>query len=693
VGYRITVDVGGTFTDVVLTDEDGRVSVGKSSTTPARAFDGIRGGLEVIGSERGVSVDDLLSGAELFVYSTTRATNAIVEQKTARTAILVTEGFPDVLVLREGGKVNAFDYTTPYPAPYVPRRLTFEVPERVDAQGAVVTELDEAAVRRIAERLKALRIEAVAVCLLWSIVNPDHERRVGEILAAELPDVAVTLSHELSPTLREYRRASTTAIDASLKPLMGGHLRQVADDLSAAGFRGELLAATSFGGVMHIEDLAERPVYSAKSGPALAPVAGKIYGEAELGARDVVVCDMGGTSFDVSLVRDGVVNFTRATWLGGEFTGHLVANSSVDVRSIGAGGGSIAWIDAGGLLRVGPRSAGAQPGPACYGRGGSEPTVTDAAVVLGYLDPERFLGGRMGLDTDAAAAVVGALGERLGLSLEEAASAILTVANEHMVAAIAEITVNEGVDPRESLLLAGGGAAGLTIGQIAAEFGCRQVLIPRTAGALSAMGGQFSDVVAEFTATHTTDTNRFDFAGVREVLTGLEERAQAFADRLAERGINETRTEHWVEARYAYQVWDLELALPVSEIASDDDVSAVARAFDELHERIFTVSQPGQTVELLSWKVRLVGALHGAERLLGGAVNGQRAAAEAPLRRAFFADTGWADVPVHEGATLPVGAVVEGPAIVTEPSSTLVVPPGSRARVSNHDNYVLELVA
>ena len=292
----------------------------------------------------------------------------------------------------------------------MPRRLTFEVPERVDAEGTVRTPLVEAVAREIAARLATLEVEAVAVCLLWSIVNPAHELRLGEILAEALPDASVTLSHQLSPVLREYRRASTTAIDASLKPMMGAHIRAVADDLAAAGFAGELLGATSFGGVMHLDDLAARPVY----GPALAPVAGRVYGEAELGARDVVVCDMGGTSFDVSLVLDGAVNFTRTTWLGGQFVGHLIATSSVDVRSIGAGGGSIAWIDPGGLLRVGPESAGAVPGPTCYGRGGERPTVTDAALHLGYLDPDGFLGERMSLDTAASERVVGALGAELG---------------------------------------------------------------------------------------------------------------------------------------------------------------------------------------------------------------------------------------------------------------------------------------
>lgn len=687
--YRITVDVGGTFTDVVLTDELGGVSVGKAPTTPERAFDGIHGGLEVIAAERGREVGELLAETELFVYSTTRATNAIIEKKTARTAFLTTAGFPDVLVLREGGKASAFDFETPYPEPYVPRRLTFEVPERINSAGEVVKPLDEGSVRETARRLAALEVEAVAVCLLWSIVNPTHELRVGEILAAELPGVAVTLSHALSPVLREYRRASTTAIDASLKPMMAEHLRRVAADLEAAGFRGELLGATSFGGVMHLDDLAERPVYAAKSGPALAPVAGRVYGEAELGARDVVVCDMGGTSFDVSLVLDGAVNFTRTTWLGGTYVGHLLATSSVDVRSIGAGGGSIAWIDPGGLLRVGPESAGAVPGPACYGRGGERPTVTDAALHLGYLDPEGFLGGRMKLDVEAAARVIGELGEGLGISADEAASAVLTVANDHMYAAVAEITVNEGLDPRDSLLVAGGGAAGLTIGRIAQEFGCRHVLVPRTAGALSAMGGQFSDVVAEFSETHLTDTASFDFAGVEAVLEQLDRRAEEFAARLHARGIEATRTEYAVEARYAYQVWDLELALPLSRFRDEADVRKLADAFDALHERVYTVSQPGHTIELLTWKARLIGDLEATERLLSSAPPAPRRA-EPRRRRAYFPETGWTEVPVHDGAALAPGDAVAGPALVTEPSSTLVVYPGMQARVSEHNNYLVE---
>lgn len=400
--YRITADIGGTFTDVVIADTAGQLVIGKAPTTPQRAFAGIFEALVGAARQFERTVESVLAEADLFVYSSTRATNAIVEQTTAKTALLTTEGFPDVLVLREGGKSHPFDLDIPYPEPYVPRRLTFELAERVDAEGGIVRPLDEDTVRRVVRDLAGKGIEAVGVCLLWSVSNSAHETRVGEILADELPGVPYTLSHQLNPVVREYRRASATVIDASLKPLMGAHLRDVGHDLAGAGFAGELLAATSFGGVMYVDDLAAQPIFSVKSGPALAPVAGKTYAAAELAASQAVVCDMGGTSFDVSLVRDGEVNFTRETWLGERFLGHLIATSSVDVRSVGSGGGSVAWVDDGGLLHVGPQSAGAVPGPACYGRGGEQPTVTDAAVVLGFLNPDGLLGGHMSLDADRA---------------------------------------------------------------------------------------------------------------------------------------------------------------------------------------------------------------------------------------------------------------------------------------------------
>jgi N-methylhydantoinase A len=693
VRYRITVDTGGTFTDVVVADEEGRLFVGKSPTHE-RAFEGVRGALEVVAEQLDVTLADLLADTSVFIYSTTRSTNAILEGRIAKTAMLLTEGFPDTLVLREGGKLHGFDLTVPFPEPYIPRRRTWEIPERIDSEGDVIKALDEAATRKVLESLRERGIEAVAVCLLWSNVNGSHEMRVGELIEELLPGIPYTLSHEINPIVREYRRASSAAIDASLKPLMGAHLREVAKDLAAAGFAGELMAATSFGGAMHVEDLADRPIYSVRSGPAMAPVAGRTYASAELGVDDVIVCDTGGTSFDVSLVRDGAVSFTRDTWLGPRFTGHLTGSSSVDVRSIGAGGGSVAWVDPGGLLRVGPQSAGADPGPACYGRGGDRPTVTDAAVVLGYIDPDTFLGGRMQLYPDAARRVLGELGERLDLSVEQAAEAVLAVANEHMVRAIQEITINEGVDPRESLVVAGGGAAGLGIAPIVRELGCARVLVPRTAGALSATGAQFSDIVAEFSASRFADTGQFDTDGVNAALANLEEQVEDFAKGLRSRGVEGMSTQLFVDARYAYQVWELEVALPRGRFEGSDDVAALSAAFDTVHERVFSVAEPGARIECLTWKARLYAPIGrtAVEALPSVGAAAQREARPRATRDVFFGGA-WLPTPIYVGGALPAGTVIDGPAIIEEPTSTLVVPTGSTATVSDLDNYLLEVAA
>ncbi|RUY11806.1 hydantoinase/oxoprolinase family protein, partial [Mesorhizobium sp. M2A.F.Ca.ET.040.01.1.1] len=424
--FRISVDTGGTFTDVIVTDADGKLVLGKALTTPHRSFEGFSASVASAAAQLGLPVEALLKDTSVLIYGTTRATNAIVEQKVAKTAFLVTEGFPDILVYRQGGKLNATQLNIDLPPPYVPRRLTWQIPERVDAAGEVLMPIDVEALDRILHEIKAKGVEAIAVCLLWSIVNSTHELAVGKRIAEILPGVPFTLSHQLNPIIREYPRASSTAIDASLKPLMQEHLSALKQDLAEAGFTGELLVSTSFGGVMHIEDVIAKPSYMVMSGPAMAPLAGLAYAESEKLGNDIIVVDAGGTTFDVSLVRQGMVKYTRETWFGEQYVGHNLGMSTVDVRSVGAGGGSIAWIDSGGLFRVGPKSAGSVPGPACYSRGGTSPTVTDAAVVLGYLDPDYFLAGRMKLDVGAAEAIVGQIAEQIGKSLHETATSILT---------------------------------------------------------------------------------------------------------------------------------------------------------------------------------------------------------------------------------------------------------------------------
>ena len=691
-GYRIAIDVGGTFTDVVVADDAGRLTIGKGLTTRERIFRGMGQGLAVVAEQLGEpDVNTLLRKADLFIYGTTTATNAVIEGRTGKTAFLTTAGFPDILVLREGGKTNAYDFTVPYPEPYIPRRLTFEIRERINAEGEVMIPLDEAQVRSILQRFRPQRIEAIGVCLLWSIVNPVHELALGKLIEEELPGIPYSLSSQLNPIIREYRRASSTVIDASLKPLMQQHLREVTEDVRRAGFNGEILGATSSGGVMRLPALAERPINSVRSGPALAPVVARAYAKAELGVMDVITCDTGGTSFDVSLVRDGLIKSTRETWLGGQWVGHMTGMSSVDVRSIGAGGGSIAWIDSGGLLRVGPESTGANPGPACYSRGGTQPTVTDAALVLGYLNPSYFLGGRMRLDVEAACRAVNTIAVRLGQTTDQTAQAIFTIASEAMVQAIQEITVNEGVDPREALVVAGGGAGGLNMVAIAQELGCRQLLVPRTAGALSACGAQFSDIVAELSVSRPAVTNAFAYDQVNAALQSLQNEMDTLEAELRAWGISHCQRDFFVEARYPTQVWELEVALARGRFDGPDDVIALAEGFHRVHERVFAVKEEGAAVECLYWKGRLTGLLD-RPPLTGSLTNiTPRSAPVHAHRAAYFADRGKSDVPVYMGSTLTPGMEMDGPAIVEEPTTTIVLYPQSHAKVTALGNYLVSI--
>ncbi len=686
--YRISVDTGGTFTDVVLADSKGIRSIGKALTTPQRIFEGMRAAIEVAAEESGLTGADVLANCDMLIYGTTRATNAVVTNNTAKTAFLATRGFRDILVLKEGGKFDPHDYSYDYPPPYIPRRYTFEIDERIDAQGNAIRPLDEAQAREVVRTLKARGFEAVAVCLMWSIANGEHERILGRILDEELPGVPYTLSHQLIPIVREYRRASTTSIDASLKPLMQKHLREMEDDLRSAGFTGELLISTSGGGCQHVSEVATRPVQMLKSGPAMAPVAGQAYTTIESLGGDAIVCDTGGTTFDVGLVRDGSLVYSRDSWLGRRWIGHMVAMSTVDVRSIGAGGGSIAWIDSGGLLRVGPQSAGAMPGPACYGRGGDLPTVTDACVVLGYFDPGYFNGGRMTLDAAAAKRVITRLAGELSRSVEDTAFAIITIANELMIKAIHEITVSEGLNPRESVLVAGGGAAGLNIMPIARELGCKTTILPKTASAMSACGMQYSDIVFEETRSRVTLSGSFDTAGVNKALAEIDAALDRFRANLhgAERA--KVRKEFFVEARYKSQVWELDTPLPMRKFNNAKDVARLVEAFHTVHDRVYAVRDEGSEVECVNWRGRIAIQLARPARAATRQASRHKAKAHA-MREAYFGPDGKRKTPVYRGLELTAGAQISGPAIIEEPTTTIVVYPNMRAAVSPSGHYLL----
>jgi N-methylhydantoinase A len=530
-----------------------------------------------------------------------------------------------------------------------------------------VKPLDEGAVVAICERLDELEIDAVGVCLLWSIANSAHELRVGELLTEHLPGIPYTLSHRLNPAIREYRRASSSCIDASLKPVMSEYLRGLDGQLRAAGFPGRVLIVTSNGGVLDASAVAEAPIHSLGSGPAMAPVAGRFFAERDAGADTAVVADTGGTSYDVSLVRRGRIPWTRETWLGEPFFGHMTGFPSVDVKSVGAGGGSIAWVDDGGMLHVGPESAGSAPGPVCYARGGERPTVTDAALVLGHLDPDYFLGGAMRLDIDGAlAALENQLAAPLELPVEEAASAVMRVATEHMVRAIEEITLHQGIDPRTAVLVGGGGAAGLNSVAIARRLGCSQLIVPEVGPALSAAGALLSDLTADFAANLMTTTADFDVAAVERTVADLRGRCEEFAASAGASG----EIELSAEARYPHQIWELEL--PVSEPLDADKLRG---DFHALHQEVFAISDPGSEVELVGWRARV-------RCQVGRSEPGRLAQDAAPrvgaaTRRAYFPGVGTVDTRVLSFDELEAGGVVAGPAIIESAVTTIVVDPGA----------------
>jgi len=684
--YQISADTGGTFIDVVIRDSEGREEIGKSLTTHDRVSRGLFKAIETAAEPFGLDLGSMLSAADLFIYGTTRATNAIVTRNVAKTALLTTEGFTDVLVLKEGGKLGGHDFSRDYPAPYIPRSRTFPVRERVTSEGSVDIALDEDAVRSTLGLLKDEAYEAVAVSLLWSIVNPDHEARIGELIEEIMPGTAYTLSHRLVPIIREYRRASATAIDASLKPIMQHHFRQLREDLQDAGYGGQLLVSTSMGGVMSVDEVIESPIHTAKSGPAMAPIAGLAYSLAEDFGGNMLVCDTGGTTFDVGITRDGQQIYTRDTWLGGTWEGDLLGISSVDIRSVGSGGGSIAWVDDGGLLRVGPQSAGSEPGPACYGQGGTAPTVSDAATVLGYLNPDNFLGGRMALDVEAAHRVIDGLAGELGIDRYEAAWGVLTLANDTMIKAVQEVATSQGLSTVDATIVAGGGAAGINIMNIAKELGSQNVVLPKIASALSASGMHFADIVKEEAHAHITSTARFDFDGVNATLDLLESRLQDF---LARTGLSEgrARIEFIAEARYQAQVWDVDAALPAARFRDEEDVAQFAEEFHRAHERIFAIRDEGSAIEVINWKARLTVELESGRPDFnpGQAESGDRPAE----RECYFGTAEPVLTRIYRPEHLEIGATVHGPAIIEEPTTTVVVYPGMAAEVSSTRNYIL----
>jgi N-methylhydantoinase A len=509
--------------------------------------------------------------------------------------------------------------------------------------------------------------------LLWSIANPIHELRLGELLAKHLPGVPFTLSHQLNPIVREYRRASATAIDASLKPLMDAYLRGLWGRLRGAGFEGRLLMTTSQGGVIEAAAAADAPIHVLKSGPAMAPVAGARVALEDAEAADAIVADTGGTSFEVSLVRGGRIPWSSETWIGPRFAGHMTGFPSVDVKSIGAGGGSIVRLDDAGLLHVGPESAGAEPGPVAYGRGGERPTITDCALVAGLLGAESFLGGRLRLERDAAAAALDRfVAQPLGIGVEEAAHAALDVLSQNMISAIEEVTVRQGIDPARTVLIAGGGAAGFNAVAIGRRLGCQAILFPETGAALSAAGALGSDLVHSAVRMLYQRSDSGDPQAIARVLSDLAVVAARFFARMGE---GTRQSAFSVEARYPQQTWEIEIPV-LWDPGKTVDLGGLAAQFHDAHEKLYAVSDRASPVELIAWRVRATVGRGGHSARLALASTG----AGRLERHVWLPGRGLAEVPVRTFSEVPFDARLAGPVIIESSFTTIFVPRGTTAR-------------
>ncbi len=665
---RIGVDVGGTFTDVILQAQDGSATIRKLLSTPpnydAAVVEAVAGMQQTGRTVTGV------------VHGTTVATNAVLEHRGAKTALLTTHGFRDVLELRRLRIPHMYDSFWQKPEPLVPRRLRFEARERVAADGQILAALDPAEVRLIAAQMRDAGVESVAVCFLHSYRFPEHEQLAGAVLAEELPGVTISLSSEILREQREYERTATTVVNAYVRPLMGRYVADIRRGLDYGGVEAPLTIMQSSGGVMSADDATHRPVLALESGPAAGVVAA--LGMARrLGYANAIAFDMGGTTAKASLIEDGAVSRGREYEAGGSLSagsrlmrgsGELLRIPTIDIAEVGAGGGSLAWLDAAGGLQVGPRSAGASPGPACYGRGGTEPAVTDANVYLGYMPAGAVADGQITISRDLAEQALTRIAEPLGLSLQDGAAGIHAIANSRMTRALRSVSSEKGRDPREFALIAYGGAGPVHAVGLAEELGCRTVLVPALAGLFSALGLLFARPEFHDVFTCHLDARTVDPTLVTDVFADLETRLAPQLHGAAPEWIRSA------ELRYGGQTWEVEVNLPNGRITRELLNELIDR-FEAEHERLYGVKgQDDSPVEIRALRLAGLGPSNAVDRLEVGDTTPIREA----TRRAFLGGD-WLDVPVRTRSS--VGETPEpGPMLIDEYDTTVVVRPGWTAR-------------
>jgi N-methylhydantoinase A len=686
--WRIGVDIGGTFTDVALVEEtSGRIGVAKVPTTPANLADGVLRALKSAVDR--YQVDHAEVG--LLSHATTVVTNAILEENGARAALITTRGFRDVLELRRSARANLYDLFQDAPATLIPRRRRFEISERIGADGAIVTPLAENEMDELIVALKAARVDAIAVSLVFSFLNPEHERRIGARLRAALPNVPVYLSSDVLPEIKEFERASTTAVCAYVGPILASYLARL-EEVTRSRALPPLYLMGSNGGILEAAEAIAVPAMAVESGPAAGVVAAALVAR-QTGRRNLLSFDMGGTTAKASLIRDGQYETTpeyevgggssMTRWMNG--TGHPIRLPVIDLAEVSAGGGSIAWIDRAGALRVGPKSAGADPGPACYARGGAEPTVTDCNLLLGYLDRGSLLGGDLSIDRAAAEeAVRSRLAEPLGIDVRDAAASVIAIVNHAMAEVLKIVSVQRGHDPRDFVLAAFGGAGPLHAAALAGELGIAEVICPPIPGAFSALGLVGTDLRRDYVQTLFTTTDAADPAAVEAAFVALEQKGAAMLDRAAI-APERRRFERSVDARYPRQSYELAVPVPARPVERAT-LQTIAETFHDRHRHTYGHDNRAEPVQIVSIRLAAIGTIPPL------VIRDRPAVAEADAvkskRRLWFHETGAVDAKIYDRRRMPPGMAVASPAVIESLESTILVPPGWQAKM-NEDGFVL----
>ncbi|HEU5019907.1 MAG TPA: hydantoinase/oxoprolinase family protein [Pseudolabrys sp.] len=663
---RLSADVGGTFTDVAAFDEPtGRLQLGKTLTTPSRLVTGIETGVGKAGAR--------FAAAQLFLHGTTVAINTILERTGARCALLTTQGFRDIYEIGRVNRPESYNLFFRKHVPLIDRELRFEIRERMDAEGKVLIPLDEEDVLRVADAAVKAGVQAIAVLFLHSYRNADHEKRAKRLIEGAYPELFVTASHELSQEYREYERTSTAAANAYVGPRVRRYLSEMDGHLKEVGFGGSFLVVQSTGGLFDIEEAQTSCIRMLESGPAAGVIGSKTLC-ANIGLRNAIAFDMGGTTAKAGVIHNGEVLMTGGALVGGYATGLPLQIPMIDIQEVGTGGGSIARVEAGGALRVGPESAGAQPGPVCYGNGGAEPTVTDCNLVLGRMACDRFLGGEMRLDLTAAQrAIEQKIAKPLGLDLISAADGILRIAATKMAHMVRWVTTERGLDAADFAMIAYGGAGPLHAAMIARELRIREVIIPHAPGHFSAYGMLFADLRRDFVKTWFTPLEQASFVDMESLFTAMEKQGASDLARGRDM-IAELVVQRGADMRYVGQEHAVTVDLPL-ELFESQDRAGIKAHFDAVHETRYGYSAPQEKAEIVSLRSAAIGLMHKPELEAIGEGGVSAEPAFRSMRKVYFAETGMTDTPIYDRARLKSGNRIEGPALIEEHAATTVVYP------------------